>query len=48
MLLHESKVLKVLESGIGIPKMYKYVVEDTFNVLITDLIGPSLQDLFVM
>lgn len=45
-LLYESKLYRVLQGGIGIPYMRWFGVETHFNVLVTDLLGPSLEDLF--
>ncbi|XP_014251472.1 casein kinase I isoform X2 [Cimex lectularius] len=45
-LLYESKLYKVLQGGIGIPHIRWYGQEREYNVLIMDLLGPSLEDLF--
>lgn len=45
-LLHESRIYQILRGGPGIPEFYWYGTEDTFNILITELLGPSLEDLF--
>ncbi|CAF3875882.1 unnamed protein product [Rotaria magnacalcarata] len=45
-LLYESKLYKILQGGIGIPHIRYYAQEKDYNVLIMDLLGPSLEDLF--
>ncbi|CAF3331972.1 unnamed protein product [Rotaria socialis] len=45
-LLFESKLYKILQGGIGIPHIQYYAQEKDYNVLIMDLLGPSLEDLF--
>lgn len=45
-LLYESKLIKLLQGGPGIPSVLWYGVEGTYNVLVMDLLGPSLEDLF--
>mmetsp|Transcript_23285 Transcript_23285/g.28684 ORF Transcript_23285/g.28684 Transcript_23285/m.28684 type:complete len:117 (+) Transcript_23285:585-935(+) len=42
-LLYESKLYRVLQGGIGIPYMRWFGVETHYNVLVTDLLGPSLE-----
>lgn len=45
-LLYESKLYKILQGGIGIPKFRWFGQERDYNVLVIDLLGPSLEDLF--
>jgi serine/threonine protein kinase len=45
-LLYESKLYKILQGGSGIPNVRWYGVEGDYNVMIIDLLGPSLEDLF--
>jgi len=45
-LLFESKVLKLLQGGLGIPEVHYCGTEERNNVMIIDLLGPSLEDLF--
>ncbi|KAL8153423.1 hypothetical protein V2J09_011183 [Rumex salicifolius] len=45
-LLYESKLYKILQGGTGIPNVKWYGVEAEYNVLVIDLLGPSLEDLF--
>lgn len=48
-LLYEAKLYKVLNSGgsvVGIPRVRWSGVEGDYNVLVIDLLGPSLEDLF--
>uniref|UniRef100_G1Q0B4 Casein kinase I isoform alpha n=1 Tax=Myotis lucifugus TaxID=59463 RepID=G1Q0B4_MYOLU len=45
-LLYESKLYKILQGGVGIPHMRWYGQEKEYNVLVMDLLGPSLEDLF--
>ncbi|KAJ9444452.1 Casein kinase I isoform alpha [Diplonema papillatum] len=49
-LINEATVYKTLNSGgpkIGLPKLHWYGTEGEYNVLIIELLGPSLEDLFV-
>ncbi len=32
--------------SVGLPKLYYYAQEGDFNVMVIDLLGPSLEDLF--
>eukprot|EP01060_Flectonema_neradi_P011306 TRINITY_DN183_c0_g1_i5.p1 TRINITY_DN183_c0_g1~~TRINITY_DN183_c0_g1_i5.p1 ORF type:complete len:329 (+),score=58.31 TRINITY_DN183_c0_g1_i5:55-987(+) len=48
-LLYESRLYKILNSGsaaVGIPRVHWYGVEGDYNVMVIDLLGPSLEDLF--
>ncbi|XP_066581781.1 casein kinase I [Prorops nasuta] len=45
-LLYESKLYKILNGGIGIPHIRWFGQEREYNVLVMDLLGPSLEDLF--
>ncbi|KAF5839014.1 serine/threonine kinase [Dunaliella salina] len=45
-LLYESKLYKILQGGVGIPNVRWYGVEGDYNVMVMDLMGPSLEDLF--
>ncbi|CAA7050094.1 unnamed protein product [Microthlaspi erraticum] len=46
-LLYEAKLYRVLEGGSGIPRIRWFGVDGTENALVMDLLGPSLEDLFV-
>jgi casein kinase 1, alpha len=45
-LLYESKLYKILQGGVGIPHIRWYGQEKEYNILVMDLLGPSLEDLF--
>jgi casein kinase 1 len=45
-LLYEAKLYKLLQGGTGIPNVRWSGVEGEYNVLVMDLLGPSLEDLF--
>ena len=45
-LIYESKLIKLLQGGPGLPGVLWYGVEGNFNVMVMDLLGPSLEDLF--
>jgi len=45
-LLYESKLYKILQGGVGIPHIRWFGNENDYNVLVMDLLGPSLEDLF--
>ncbi|XP_055952466.1 casein kinase I-like isoform X2 [Argiope bruennichi] len=42
----ESKLYEILQGGIGIPHTRWYGVEKDYRILVMDLLGPSLEDLF--
>ncbi|XP_057447180.1 casein kinase 1-like protein 3 [Lotus japonicus] len=46
-LLYEAKLYNILQGGSGIPSIKWCGVEGEDNVLVMDLLGPSLEDLFV-
>ena len=43
---YEYKVYHILEGGVGIPSALFYTTEGSYNVMVMDLLGPSLEDLF--
>ena len=45
-LLYESKIYRLLSGGLGIPHIRWYGQEGDYNVMVMDLLGPSLEDLF--
>ena len=45
-LLYESKLYKILQGGVGIPTVKWYGQEKDYNILVMELLGPSLEDLF--
>lgn len=45
-LMHESKLYRILQGGTGVPSIRWCGVEGDYNVLVLDLLGPSLEDLF--
>ena len=46
-LAYESKLYSIFSGGTGIPKLHWYGTEDLQNVMVIDLLGKSLEDLFV-
>jgi len=45
-LQYESRIYKHMKGSIGVPNVYFYGQEDEYFVLVMDLLGPSLEDLF--
>lgn len=45
-LQYESKLYRLLEGGVGIPQIKWFGVEGDYNVMVMELLGPSLEDLF--
>ncbi|XP_037684959.1 casein kinase I-like [Choloepus didactylus] len=45
-LLYESKLCKILQGGIGIPYIWWFGQEKDCNVLVMELLGPSLEEFF--
>ena len=46
-LFYESKLYLALQGGIGIPTFHWCGTQGSYNILIIDSLGPSLEDLFV-
>jgi len=44
-LFYESKLCRYLQGGVGIPNIYYYGTERDFNIMVIDLLGPSLEEL---
>ena len=44
--LCESRLYKILQGGTGVPNVRWYGVEGDYNIMVMDLLGPSLEDLF--
>ncbi|OHT11540.1 Casein kinase I isoform epsilon [Tritrichomonas foetus] len=42
----ESKIYKILMGGVGIPAIKWYGVEGDYNVMVVELLGKSIEDLF--
>ncbi|XP_078166587.1 casein kinase 1-like protein 10 [Carex rostrata] len=42
----ESKIYMLLQGGTGVPHLKWFGVEGEYNVMVIDLLGPSLEDLF--
>lgn len=45
-LIYESKIIKLFQGGAGIPAVHWLGTEGSYNVMVIDLLGPSLEDLF--
>ncbi|KAK2168796.1 hypothetical protein LSH36_14g08047 [Paralvinella palmiformis] len=46
-LLFESKLYRILQGGVGVPNLRWFGTHDAgYNVLVTDLLGPNMEDLF--
>lgn len=45
-LLYESKIYQLLQGGTGIPNIRWFGYDKEHNILVMDLLGPSLEDLF--
>lgn len=43
---YESKIYRLLQGGTGIPSLKWFGVEGEYNIMVIDLLGPSLEDLF--
>jgi len=45
-LSYEYKVYRILAGGVGIPNVHWFGKEGDYNVMVMDILGPSLEDLF--
>uniref|UniRef100_A0A1A9WFW3 non-specific serine/threonine protein kinase n=1 Tax=Glossina brevipalpis TaxID=37001 RepID=A0A1A9WFW3_9MUSC len=45
-LQYEAKLYRILSGGVGIPRIRHHGKEKNFHILVMDLLGPSLEDLF--
>ena len=45
-LIYESKLIKLLQGGPGLPAVHWFGTEGNYNVMVIDLLGPSLEDMF--
>ncbi|KAK2951950.1 putative Casein kinase I [Blattamonas nauphoetae] len=46
-LYYETRLYRVLQGGVGIPNVRWYGVDSGYNIMVMDLLGSSLDDLFV-
>lgn len=46
-LAYESKLYAIFSGGTGIPRLHWYGTEGSHNIMVIDLLGKSLEDLFV-
>ena len=46
-LKYEYKIYKILQGGYGFPKIYQFLEETRNNVLIMEMLGPSIEKLFI-
>lgn len=45
-LQYEARLYRLLDGGVGIPQIKWFGVEGDYNVMVMELLGPSLEDLF--
>jgi len=45
-LAYEYRVYRILQGGVGVPKVHWFGREGDYNALVMDILGPSLEDLF--
>ena len=45
-LKYEARIYKIMKGSFGVPNVKFYGCEDEYNILVIDLLGPSLEDLF--
>ena len=46
MLEFENAIYQKLQGQVGVPTVYYFGVEGEFTVMVMDILGPSLKDLF--
>ena len=46
-LLYEAKIIKNLQGGKGIPKIYWYGTDGEYNVMVMQLFKDNMEELFV-
>jgi casein kinase 1 len=46
-LCYEAKLYQLLQGGVGVPRLFWHGSEELHNVLVIELLGKSLEDLFV-
>jgi serine/threonine protein kinase len=46
-LLYEAKLYRIFSGGTGIPRLFWHATNDVHNVMVIELLGKSLEDLFV-
>jgi serine/threonine protein kinase len=44
-LIEEAKIYQIMRGGKGIPKYYWSGTEGEYNILVMELLGPSIEDL---
>ena len=44
-LQYESRIYRILEGSVGIPSLYWYGTESSYNIMAIELLGPSLEEL---
>jgi len=45
-LYYEAKLYRIFDGAVGVPQMYYFGQVADYNVLVMDLLGPSLEDLY--
>jgi serine/threonine protein kinase len=46
-LRYEAKLYQIFQGGTGIPRLFWHGAEDLHNIMVIELLGKSLEDLFV-
>lgn len=44
-LIYEARLIRLLQGGPGLPQVHWYGTEGAYNILVMELLGPSLEDL---